>query len=204
MEIIRSTNHDPEENAMEELRLFRGDANDVLLYFYINEPSVHVGRNQRIIAEIDIPYCHANDITIHRRLTGGGTVYHDLGNINYAFIAPCAGVLPLESDGYLQLIVQALRCLDVPVEIGEHRDIWLYGRKISGTASLISRRRILFHGTLLHRADLMHLIYALRGDTSLRGRSIASRPSPVANIAELTFSLEPTSTFLTRLIACLS
>ena len=101
-------------------------------------------------------------------------------------------------------IVAALRANGIEATVGARKELLAAGYKISGTASHVTRTSQLFHGTLLHRTDLERLDYTLRGDRSLRGKSVASVPSPVTNIASITGTEETTETFLSRLTDFLS
>ncbi|MDR1779358.1 MAG: lipoate--protein ligase family protein, partial [Tannerella sp.] len=162
------------------------------LFFYVNKPCVVVGSNQLIEAEVDVGYCKHNGIEIVRRISGGGAVYHDTGNINFSFVTNKNGQSALDID-FLTPIIDALRSMGIDAVAGRRKEILAEGKKISGTSSYISGDRILFHGTLLHRVSMHHLHSALRGDATLRGRSVASVPAEVANIADLTDSSEPTA-----------
>ena len=158
----------------------RGDA----LLFYINSSSVIVGRNQSPPAEADFDYCRRLGIPVIRRISGGGTVYHDAGNINFAFITD-KGELSVFDPEILRPIVEALARLGIVAQVGVRREISAGGRKISGTAAFVTGVRQLFHGTLLYDTDLDAMRKALQGDTSCRGRKVASVPSEVVNLAEL-------------------
>jgi len=199
MKILRSDSDSPACNCELEQQLITEHpfTEDVLL-FYINRPSVIVGKNQVIDAEIDREYCKNNGIDIVRRISGGGTVYHDYGNINYAFIITRGEGQALDRD-FTAPIITALKSLGVEACVGQRRELLVNGRKISGTASLVTRDRILFHGTLLHCANLERMSLALRGDLSKRGKAVASIRSETVNIADITGSTETTEEFLKRL-----
>ena len=197
MQLLRSLSDVPQTNCALEASLLAGQQ-EVLL-FYINRPSVIIGRNQRMEAEADMDYCRRNDIVVVRRISGGGAVYHDYGNINYAFIGNRSVGTVLDTD-FTTPVMDALRSLGVEVVVGARKELLSEGRKISGTASYMTRGRFLFHGTLLYCTDLERLARALNGNPALCGRHIASRPSPVANIAEITGSRESTEEFLDRLM----
>lgn len=190
----------PSQNSALERRFLSGQpgAPDILL-FYINRPSVIAGRNQRIEAEADVTYCREQGIEVFRRISGGGTVYQDYGNINYAFICGKTDVSFLDMD-FATPVTDALRAFGITATVGKRKELLADGRKISGTASHITRNRILFHGTLLHRTDLSRMSRALQGDPTLRGRRIASVPGPVVNLSDLTGSSESTDLFLKRLL----
>lgn len=199
MLLIKSTSDDPVYNGeLEKKYLTERPAQDVLL-FYINRPSVIVGRNQSIEAEVNVAYCQQHSIEIVKRISGGGTVYHDYGNINYAFIVPKGNTPVLEIDFATPIII-ALHSLGINATVGQRKELLTDGKKISGTASHVTRDRILFHGTLLHHTDLSHLKYTLQGNQSLRGKKVASIPSPVINLIDITQSNESTEEFLGHLL----
>ena len=201
MKLILSPWHSPMRNCALEEYMVTERHDDVLL-LYRNTPSVILGRNQTVAAEIDGDFCRAHGIEVVRRLSGGGAVYHDLGNINYAFVSNKEASPVLDRD-FLRPVVTLLQVLGVEATAGKRKELLAGGRKISGTASHVTRNRQLFHGTLLHRTDLHMLEQALRGDRTARGKGVASVPSPVANIAELLHSDETTEAFLERFGALL-
>lgn len=183
MQIIRSCSNLPGFNLAAEECLF-SQRQDEILFLYINRPCIVIGCNQAMSSEIDPDYCSEQSISLFRRMSGGGAVYHDEGNLNYCFIKNrVPGKFPLSSE-FLQSIIQVLMELYIPVSIGKRNDIWLPGGyKISGTASHVGKFRELHHGTLLYDSNLEKLQKALSPKTSLTGlRAIASVPSPVKNI----------------------
>lgn len=196
MHLLRSLSDSPEFNcALEEYLLTERPFRDVLL-FYINRPSVIVGRNQKIEAEVNTAYCRQHGIEVIKRLSGGGTVYHDYGNINYSFIVDKAGTAVLDRD-FGTPLTAALAALGIPVTVGDRKELLTSnGYKISGTAAHITRDSELFHGTLLFRTDLTVLERTLQGDRSLRGRSVASVSSPVINLSDFRPQNETTEDFL--------
>ena len=180
MNIILSQSISPSFNLSAEEHLFSRRGEDFLL-LYINEPSVVIGSNQAVLNEVDQDFCIEHDIRIVRRLSGGGAVYHDTGNLNYSFIHGKTGE-PL-SARFLDPVVGALRALEIPVEVGKRKDLWLEGYKISGTASHLSKGRELHHGTLLYDSDLQMLSKALSAEKrDLVKKATASVLSPVMNI----------------------
>ncbi len=180
MNIILSQSISPSFNLAAEEHLFSRRGEDFLL-LYINEPSVVIGSNQAVLNEVDQDFCIEHDIRIVRRLSGGGAVYHDTGNLNYSFIHGKTGE-PL-SARFLDPVVGALRALEIPVEVGKRKDLWLEGYKISGTASHLSKGRELHHGTLLYDSDLQMLSKALSAEKrDLVKKATASVLSPVMNI----------------------
>jgi len=184
MIVLKSDSTNPTVNFEEERRLFYSPERKEYLFFYINRPTVVVGSNQHIEAEADTEYCHRNGIEIVRRISGGGAVYHDDGNINFAFIVNKNGRSPLDVN-LIEPIIDVLQSLGIDAVAGPRKEIFLKGKKISGTATYVSADRILFHGTLLYNTDLTHLHLALRGNPALRGRKVASVPAEVGNISEI-------------------
>lgn len=198
MEVIVSPSRSPETNLAAEMQLLTECLDDVL-FFYINTPSVIVGRNQLPEAEADLDYCSRHGIPVLQRISGGGTVYHDEGNINYAF-AVNAERSVLDRD-FLTPVIEALKTFGVIATAGKRRELLVGGRKISGTAAHVARGRQLFHGTLLFDTDLERMRLALNGDRTLRGRHVASVPSEVTNLRELIAEPLTTDEFLHRLAA---
>ena len=158
-------------------------------YFWLwrNAPSVIIGHNQVAEAEVNMDYLRANGIALVRRSTGGGAVYHDLGNLNYSFIRPLRGgeTVPegVLRDPAVEMVARALRQMDVPAEIGGRNDIFVEGRKVSGFAKRIWRDRVLVHGTLMYDVDLDVLSRVLDTPGSkLNRKGVASVRSRVANL----------------------
>ncbi len=175
----------PEINlALEEFLVRHVDIANDYLFFYRNEPSLIIGKHQNPFREIDIPAMVTTDTPVFRRISGGGTVYHDLGNINFTFITKYT---PQQFNKYFKFIkpiVEMLVCRGVPAEINARNDIVVGGRKISGNAQFSSRNALLSHGTLLYETDLVRLRkllgHSVRG---IESHSTKSVPSPVTNIA---------------------
>jgi len=166
MKIIVSDSHSPVYNLAFEEFLFSGFTDDFLL-FYVNENSVILGSNQSVRNEVNFEYCAANNIQIIRRKSGGGAVFHDMGNLNFSFIRTKNSenglVYQSLSGDFLQPVIAWLSQLDVEVSRGERKDLWLpEGYKITGTASQIRKSRELHHGTLLIDADGEMLKQALQ------------------------------------------
>ena len=174
-------------NLAAEQFLFSKKGEDYLL-LYLNDPSVIIGSNQAVLNEVNIDFCIDNNIRIIRRMSGGGAVYHDSGNFNFAFIRDQRDA-PL-SAAFLEPVVKVLHRMNIPVAIGKRKDLWLNGFKISGTASHISRGRELHHGTLLYDSNLQMLQRALTSDDRNRiKKATASVPSPVINIRSFLSSM---------------
>ena len=162
------------------------------LFFYRNSPSVIIGRNQNPFREVNRPWCARHGIPLLRRISGGGAVYHDLGNLNYSFVVPRS---EYEPDATVGLVVEALHRLgvkDACIE-GQH-GIFVNGLKVSGSAFALNGKTALLHGCLLVCTDLESLRLALRQPPyEFRGGGVASVRSPVANLESLVPGITPDS-----------
>lgn len=185
MQILISPSHNPAFNLAAEEYLFLHSAENVA-FLYVNNSCVVLGSNQVLRNELNQEFCRAENIPVLRRMSGGGTVFHDTGNLNYSFITQGNGRPADMTGAFLQPVVAALSEMGIEATVGRRKDLWLDEKyKISGTASHISRGRELHHGTLLFDADLQKLQKALAADKpdhNLRGT--ASVPSPVMNVRE--------------------
>ena len=174
--------HDPCYNqALEEILFTQCRQGDILL-LWRNAPAVVCGRYQNLFAEVSVPAAAGEGITLIRRETGGGTVYHDEGNINFTFITDYDGG-GADYEKYLRPVVKVLRELGVPARTGRVCDIAVEGKKISGSAQKIAGGRVLHHGTLLFSADLTVLRRVANGGRAeYASRGVASSPWPVTDL----------------------
>jgi lipoate---protein ligase len=169
-----------EEYLMRNIRL----EEDILL-FYINEPSIIIGRNQNTLEEINLPYVEAHGIHVVRRLSGGGAVYHDLGNLNFSFISQNKRENVHNFVKFTEPVIQVLQKMGARAELSGRNDILVEGRKISGNAQYITAKRMVSHGTLLFNSDLSRVAEALNVKMSkIESKGIKSVRSRVANITE--------------------
>ncbi|BDH60359.1 lipoate-protein ligase LplJ [Lysinibacillus sp. PLM2] len=176
---------DPRINlAIEEYLLKHLDVEkDSYLLFYINQPSIIIGRNQNTIEEINTDYVEENDIIVVRRLSGGGAVYHDLGNLNFSFITKDDGESFHNYKKFTQPVVDALGNLGVQAELSGRNDILAEGRKVSGNAQYATKGRMFSHGTLMFDLDLDAVVSALKvKKDKIESKGIKSVRSRVANI----------------------
>jgi lipoate---protein ligase len=177
---------DPRINlAIEEYALKNLDINETYLLFYINEPSIIIGKNQNSIEEINTEYVESNGIHVVRRLSGGGAVYHDLGNLNYSFITKDDGDSFHNFRKFTEPVIAALKQMGVNAELSGRNDILAEGRKISGNAQFSTKGRMFTHGTLLFNSEMDHIVSALRvKKDKIESKGIKSVRSRVANISE--------------------
>ena len=142
-----------------------------------------VGQNQNTEAEINRPFVEAHHIHVVRRSTGGGAVYHDLGNLNYSFITDAGDKASISMDRFTSPVVEALKGLGLQAEASGRNDILVEGRKVSGTAQRLYGNRILHHGTLLFDANADMVAGALQVDPEkFRSKSTKSVRSRIGNI----------------------
>ncbi|MDX1770386.1 MAG: lipoate--protein ligase [Planococcaceae bacterium] len=185
---------DPRINlAIEEYALKTMDVDkDSYFLFYINEPSIIIGKNQNTIEEINTDYVESNGIHVVRRLSGGGAVYHDLGNLNFSFLTKDDGDSFRNFKKFTQPIVDALKEMGVDAELSGRNDILAGGRKISGNAQFSTKGRMFSHGTLMFDTEIEAVVSALKvRKDKIESKGIKSIRSRVANIME--FIEEPIS-----------
>ncbi|GAA0328949.1 lipoate--protein ligase [Oceanobacillus sp. FSL W7-1293] len=177
---------DPQINlAIEEYILENFGEKDTYLLFYVNSPSIIIGRNQNTIEEINTDYVDEQGIKVVRRLSGGGAVYHDEQNLNFSFITKDDGNSFQNFAKFTQPVVDALNNIGVPVELQGRNDLAVEGRKISGNAMFSTRGRMFSHGTLMLDSQLEELTKALKvKKIKIESKGIKSIRSRVANIAE--------------------
>jgi lipoate-protein ligase A len=177
---------DPRLNlAIEEHLLRNAQTAEPILLFYINEPAVIIGRNQNTLEEIDPDFVKTHHIHVVRRLSGGGAVYHDLGNLNFSFITN--GREELHNFArFTEPVARALRRLGVAAELRGKSDIFANGKKISGNAQYATTGRMFSHGTLLFDSNLENLLKALNPrKVEISSNAVQSIRSFVINIREL-------------------
>lgn len=157
---------------------------DEALTLWRNGPSVIIGKNQNAMEEIDLDFVRTHQIPVVRRLTGGGAVFHDLGNINYTLVQACQAGDFNNYAKFTRPIVDFLATLGVQAELSGRNDLLIDGQKFSGNAQAVRGGRILHHGTLLFSADLSRLTGALRPQpVKLESKGVKSVSSRVTNLA---------------------
>lgn len=155
-----------------------------VLTLWRNGPSVIIGKNQNALEEIDLDFVRTHQIPVVRRLTGGGAVFHDLGNINYTLVQSCGTGDFNNYAKFTKPIVDFLATLGVKAELSGRNDLLVDGQKFSGNAQAVRDGRILHHGTLLFSADMSRLAGALRPrDIKLESKGVKSVSSRVTNLA---------------------
>ena len=179
-----SQQNDPYLNLAAEEYFLKSTDEEVFM-LYINNPSIVAGKHQNILSEINAAWAREHNIILARRLSGGGTVYHDQGNLNFSFITNCPNLEEISYKRFTYPIVQALKSLGVNVEYSGKNDLLLNERKISGNAMHVFKKRVLCHGTLLFNTELKNLSIALKNSPEKYiDKAIKSVPSKVVNISD--------------------
>lgn len=193
---------DPHINlAIEEYALRYFDPAYTYLLFYVNEPSIIIGRNQNTIEEINREYVKEKGIHVVRRLSGGGAVYHDTGNLNFSFITDHGADRLHNFKLFTGPVVEVLREMGVEAEVGGRNDVVIDNQKISGNAQYSTSRRMFSHGTLLFNSDLDEVQRALNVKTAkFQSKGHQSVKARVANIAEYAEREMNVPTFRERLL----
>ena len=183
---IESPGVDPRFNlALEQYVFDRMPRDREYLMLWRNDRAVIVGRNQDTLSEINAAYVRENGIRVVRRLSGGGAVYHDLGNLNFTFIADGNMADRLQMERFCGPIMDVLRRVGVEAEVNGRNDLTVGGRKISGNAQYSRDGRIMHHGTVLYDTNLEEMEKALcvpkeklasKGVSSVRSRVMNLRP----------------------------
>ena len=178
--ILKTT--DPNINLATEEYLFE-NANDDIFMLWQNDNTVVIGKNQNAYAEVDIDLLEKNKISLVRRITGGGAVYHDLGNVNYTFISSRKSEGTLDFAYFTAPIIDALHSLGIEATLSGRNDLLCNGKKFSGNAQHANEKRVLHHGTLLFNSDLSVLSGVLKVDPEkIASKAISSTKSRVTNL----------------------
>ena len=177
MKYLINNSTDPYFNlAFDEYCLENIPSEEPYFFLWRNRPAVIIGLNQNAYSEVNLDYLNSHGITLARRVTGGGAVYHDLQNMNYTIIGRNPSPQPM---------VDALRTLGVPAELTGRNDIFVEGRKVSGYARRVSHDQEIIHGTLMYDVDLDTLTHVLDTQGSkMQAKGISSVKSRVANLKE--------------------
>ncbi|TDM14377.1 lipoate--protein ligase [Macrococcus bovicus] len=193
MKFISNNNiTDPRINLAMEEYILNNLTNDSYFLFYVNEPSIIIGKNQNTYAEVNQKYVDEHHIHIVRRISGGGAVYHDLGNLNFSFVTHADEDSFHNFKKFTMPIVEALNEMGVKAELSGRNDLQVGSRKISGNAMFQAKDRMFSHGTLMLDSNIDEVVRSLSvSEEKLITKGIRSIRSRVANITE--FLDEPIS-----------
>jgi lipoate-protein ligase A len=169
--------------AFEEYFLKSKDLGDDIFMLWQNEPTIVIGRFQNTLEEINQPFIESHKIHVVRRISGGGAVYHDLGNLCFTFIFQNITPISVDFSKFSIPVIKALAQFGIQIVASGRNDLTIEGKKISGTAMSLHKNRLLFHGTLLFDSDLDMLGQALHVSTDkFESKAIKSIRSRVTNI----------------------
>ena len=171
--------------ALEEYCVRNLDMTNDYLLFYINDPSIIIGKHQNTIEEINSEYVKENHINVVRRISGGGAVYHDKGNLNFSFMTKYSQQSIHNFKLFTGPVIRVLNEMGVKAELNGRNDITVNQKKISGNAQFTDTRSMFSHGTLLFDSDLDNVVKALNVDPGkIESKGIKSVRSRVANIKD--------------------
>lgn len=203
MLLIYNDRIDPYFNLASEQHLLDSYAEPIIM-LWRNDNAVIVGKNQNTIEEIDPDYVQEHGIKVVRRLTGGGAVFHDLGNINYTIIQPYDQASFCDYEFFTRPICGFLRSLGIDASLSGRNDLLIGGSKFSGNAQTLYKGKHMHHGTLMFQADIDHMSRALNPHPlKLQSKGIKSVSSRVTNISAHLNSSMTAAEFLAALYAYL-
>lgn len=178
--------NDPAINlALEEFCVRHLDMSNDYMLFYINDPSIIIGKHQNTIEEINADFVNKNNIHLVRRISGGGAVYHDKGNLNFSFMTKYSQSSIHNFKLFTGPVIRVLKELGISAELNGRNDITVNERKISGNAQFTDTKSMFSHGTLLFDSNIENIVSALNvKDEKIMSKGIKSVKSRVANIKE--------------------
>ncbi len=183
---LNLTTTDPTINLATEQYVFENLPKD-RAYFMLcqNAPSVIIGKHQNTLAEINEPYIRQNGIHVVRRLSGGGAVYHDLGNLNFTFVTDAKDQGNINFELFCQPVINALKAIGIDAKLNGRNDITIDGKKFSGNSQYIKDGRVLHHGTILFNSNLSVVSNALNVDKDkIQSKGVKSVRSRVTNVSD--------------------
>ena len=142
MRFIYSVSNNPYFNLATE-EYFLKNSKEEMFFLYINEPCIVVGKHQNILSEINLQFVNENNIKLSRRISGGGTVYQDLNNLNFSYLHNCANIEKINYKKFTYPILESLRDMGLNVEFADRNDLIIDTKKISGNAMHIFKTRVL-------------------------------------------------------------
>ncbi|MCD4769440.1 MAG: lipoate--protein ligase [Bacteroidales bacterium] len=185
MLIVDTGSVNPQFNLAAEEYLFRNRIDDLFI-LYVNGPSVIIGKHQNAYEEINLKYLRDNNVPLLRRISGGGSVYHDEGNLNFTFIRNSSEGRKVDFSKYIEPVISFFRECGISPEVGDKNEILSDGLKFSGNAEHISKNRVLHHGTILFSSTLKHLREALaKGAGEYISKAVQSNRASVGNLEKM-------------------
>ncbi len=196
MRCISLKNTDPFFCLAAEEYLLKNFDDDIFMLWQ-SENTVVVGKHQNLPAEINYRFVRENNIKVARRISGGGTVFHDAGNVNFSFIKNVKSPAEISFKQFTAPVVEALAKLGITATTSGRNDLLISGLKISGNAEHVYKNRVLHHGTLLFNSDLENLGQAIKVvPGKYESKAVQSNRSLVANISQFLKSEMSTAEFI--------
>lgn len=186
MRFIKNSNTNPFFNlALDEYAMKHIDSDEDFFFLWQNEPSVIIGKNQNAIEEINKEFIDRRNIHVARRVSGGGAVYHDFGNLNFTFIISVDDPGKVNYKKYVQPIIDALKSMGIEAEASGRNDILIDGLKISGNAQRMANGKLMHHGTLIFDVNIEDMVESLTVDPDkIISKGVKSVRSRVTTIKE--------------------
>lgn len=186
MRYIINDSMDPYYNlALDEYAMKNLDIDEDFFFLWRNKPSVIIGNNQNTAEEVNQKFIDENNIKVARRVSGGGAVYHDLGNLNFTFIINVDDPSKVNYKKYVQPIIDALADMGIKAEASGRNDILVNGLKISGNAQRMANGKLMHHGTLLYDVNIENMVKSLNvASDKIISKGVKSVRSRVTNIKE--------------------
>ncbi|MBK6281271.1 MAG: lipoate--protein ligase [Draconibacterium sp.] len=196
MRCISLKNTDPFFCLAAEEYLLKNFDDDIFMLWQ-SENTVVVGKHQNLLAEINYRFVRENHIKVARRISGGGTVFHDAGNVNFSFIKNVKSPAEISFKQFTAPVVETLGKLGITATTSGRNDLLINGLKISGNAEHVYKNRVLHHGTLLFNSDLENLGQAIKVvPGKYESKAVQSNRSPVANISQFLKTKMSTAEFI--------
>lgn len=171
--------------ALDEYAMEHIDVGEDYFFLWQNEPSIIIGKNQNAVEEVNQAFVDERKIHVARRVSGGGAVYHDFGNINFTFIIGVDDPGKVNYKKYVQPIINALKVMDIEAEASGRNDILIDGLKISGNAQRMAKGKLMHHGTLIFDVNIEDMVQALNVDPAkIVSKGVKSVRSRVTTIKE--------------------
>lgn len=181
---IYNKSTEPFFNMAVEEYLFKNFKDNIFMLWQ-NDNAIIVGKHQNTLSEINLEYVKDHKIKVVRRLSGGGAVYHDLGNLNFTFITNAEGPSIVDFKGYTQPIIDILRKFGIEAKFEGRNDLTIDGKKFSGNAVHVVRNRVMHHGTILFSSILEKVSNSLKvNPLKYKDKTVKSVRSRVTNVNE--------------------
>jgi lipoate---protein ligase len=196
LRFIKRPETDPYYNLAAEEYFLKAARADTFMT-WCNAPSVIIGKHQNALKEINPQFTEKHNLPVIRRISGGGTVYHDAGNLNYSFIFTNRTLNLIDFKEFTAPIILFLQSLGLEAFFEGKNNITVNGLKVSGNSAHLYKNKVLFHGTLLYNSDLAMLKQAIKGRESFfKDKAVRSVRAEVANISDLLAEKLPTREFV--------